>query len=64
MFAQLVAMGPSFLNITRTTLCLQGVQHRMVLVVIFFEFLKLNFFCFVVAIFDLVQDLEAIFYLL
>ena len=40
----------------------QGVQGRMVLVVLFFVFLKL-FFCFVVAIFDLVHAVEAIFHL-
>ena len=32
----------------------------MVLVVNFFEFSKKNVFCFVVAIFDIVQDVEAI----
>ena len=37
-----------------------GVQRRMILVVNFFEFLKLLFFCFVVAIFDLVHDVVAI----
>ena len=36
----------------------QGVQRRTVLVVIFFVFLKL-IFCFVVAIFDLVHDVQA-----
>ena len=35
----------------------------MVLGVNFFEFLKLSFFCFVVAIFALVHDVEAIFHL-
>ena len=39
----------------------QGVQGRMVLVVNFFVFLKLLFFCFVVAIVDLVHNVEAIF---
>ena len=39
----------------------QWVQPRMVLVVNFFVFLKLNFFCSVVAIFDLVHDVEAMF---
>ena len=38
----------------------QGVQRRMVLVVSFFVFLKLFFFCFVVAILDLVHDVEFI----
>ena len=38
---------------------IQRVQRRMVLVVIFFVFWKL-FICFVVAIFDLVHDMEAI----
>ena len=37
------------------------VQNRIVLVVHFFEFKKKFFFCFVVAIFDLVYDVEAIF---
>ena len=37
------------------------VSHaRMVLVVNFFEFLQLFLFCFGVAIFDLVHDVEAI----
>ena len=31
--------------------------------IIFFKFLKFFFFCFVVAIFDLVYDMEAIFHL-
>ena len=39
-----------------------GVQHRMVLVVNFFVFLK-SLFCFVVAIYDLAQYTEAIFHL-
>ena len=38
----------------------QGVQRRVVLVVNSFIFLKLYFCCFVVAIFDLVYDVEAI----
>ena len=38
----------------------QGVQRTMVLVVNFFVFWKLFFLCFVVAIFDLVHDVEAI----
>ena len=37
------------------------VQRRMVLVVNIFVFLKLLFFCFVDAIFDLVHDVEATF---
>ena len=41
----------------------EGVQCRMVLVVNFFVFLKLLYFCFVVAICDLVHHVEAIFYL-
>ena len=41
----------------------QGVQCRMVLVVNFFVFLKLNVFCFVAAILNPVHDLEAIFHL-
>ena len=41
---------------------MQGVQPRMFLVVnFFFEFLK-YFFFFVVAIYDLVHDVEAIFH--
>ena len=36
----------------------QGVQRRMVFVVSFFEFSKLLFFCFAVAICDLVHDVE------
>ena len=39
---------------------MQGVQHRMVLVVNIFRTFEINFFGFVVALFDLVQDLEAI----
>ena len=38
----------------------QGVQCRIVLVVNFFVFFEINFVCFVVAIFDLVDDVEAI----
>ena len=38
---------------------MQGVQRRMVSVIIFFVFLKIYFS---VAIFDLVHDLEAIFH--
>ena len=38
----------------------EGVQCRMVLVVNCFDFLKLLFLCFVVAIFDLVYHVEAI----
>ena len=38
----------------------QGVQLRMVLVVNFFRIFEIIFFCFVVAIFDLVHDVEAI----
>ena len=38
----------------------QGVQCSMVLVVIFFPNFEIIIFCFVVAIFDLVHDLEAI----
>ena len=40
----------------------QGVQSRMVSVVNFFLFSNI-FFCFVVAIFDLVHDVEPIFHL-
>ena len=39
------------------------VQRRMVLLVNCFVFYELKDFCFVVAIFDLVHDVEAIFYL-
>ena len=42
---------------------IQGVQHRMVLVVNSFKLLILIFFCFVVAMSDLVHDVEAIFHL-
>ena len=38
---------------------IQGAQRRMVLEVKFFEFLKLNFW-FVVAIFDLVNDVKSV----
>ena len=38
----------------------EAVQRRMALVVNFFVFLKLLFFCFVVAICDLMHDVEAI----
>ena len=38
----------------------QGVQRRTVLVVNFFQFFKYIFFGLVVAIFDLVHDVEAI----
>ena len=41
----------------------QGVQRRMVLVVNFFIFLKFKLLCLVVAICDLVHDVEAIFHL-
>ena len=37
----------------------KGEQRRMVLVVIFFEFVKIDLFCFVVAICALVHDVEA-----
>ena len=47
---------------------IQGAQRRMVLVVNFFIFLKLLllfffffFFCFIIGVFDLVHDVEAIF---
>ena len=40
----------------------QGVQHRMVLVVIFCIF-NIKLFCFVVAMCDLVHDVEAVFHL-
>ena len=39
---------------------MQGVQRRMVLVVKFVVFLKLFFFLFVIAIFDLVYDVGII----
>ena len=39
---------------------LQGVQRRMVLVVNFFVFLRLSFFCLIVAMCDLVHNVEAI----
>ena len=47
-------LGPNFENL------LQGVQGRMVLVVNFFELLHFLFF-YVVAIIDLVHNVEAIF---
>ena len=40
-----------------------GVQRRMISVDNFFVFLRLLFFCFVVAICDLVHDVETIFQL-
>ena len=40
-----------------------GVQRRMISVDNFFVFLRLLFFCSVVAICDLVHDVETIFYL-
>ena len=43
---------------------MHGVQPRMNSVVIFFVFLRLFFFCFVVAICDLVQAVEAMYGLL
>ena len=39
----------------------QGVQRRMFLVVIFICIFEIFIFCFVVAIFDLVHDMEAIY---
>ena len=42
---------------------LHGVQRNMILVVSFFIFFSIFLFCFVVAIFDLVHDVKAIFYL-
>ena len=41
---------------------MEGVQHKMVLVVNIFVFLII--FCFVVVLFDLVHNVEAIFHLL
>ena len=38
----------------------EGLQHRMSLVVIFFRIFGIIIFCFVVAIFDLGHDVEAI----
>ena len=38
-----------------------GVQRRMISVVIFFVFLRLLFFCFVIAICDLVHAVEAMY---
>ena len=40
----------------------KGVQRKMVFVVIFFSFLYI-FFCFVVAMCDLMHDVETIFHL-
>ena len=42
-------------------LLIQGVQRRTVLVVNFFCIFKKKFFLFVVAIFDLVHDVEPIY---
>ena len=42
---------------------MHGVQRRMISVVNFFVFLRLLFFCFVVDICDLVDDVETIFHL-
>ena len=42
---------------------MHGVQLRMISVDIFFVFLRLLFFCCVVAICDLVHDVETIFHL-
>ena len=42
---------------------MQGVKRMMVLVVNFFIFFLIFFFCFIVAIFDKVHDVEAIFHL-
>ena len=42
---------------------IEGVQRRRVLVVNFFVNFETKFFCFVVAICDLVHDVEAVFYL-
>ena len=39
---------------------MQGVQRRMILVVNFFVFLKLICFCFVVAVSNLVHDVEVV----
>ena len=39
---------------------MQGIQRFMVLVVMFFDFFLNDFFGFVVAIYDLVHDVEAI----
>ena len=41
----------------------QGVQRRMVLVVIIFQILEMIIFCFVVALFFLVHDVGTIFHL-
>ena len=40
-----------------------GVQRRMISVDNFFVFLRLLFFCFIVAICDLVHDVETIFHI-
>ena len=40
-----------------------GVQRRTISVVIFFVFFEITIFCFVVAICDLVHDMETIFHL-
>ena len=42
---------------------MHGVQHRMISVVNFFCIFEIIIFCFVVAICDLVHDVETIFHL-
>ena len=42
---------------------LHGVQHRMISVDNFFRIFEIIIFCFVVAICDLVHDVETIFHL-
>ena len=48
---------------TQTCQLSYRVQRRMISVVNFFVFLRFLFFCFVVAICDLVHDVETIFHL-
>ena len=52
-----ITSSPDFVVSITQWLILQGAQRRMVLVVIFFNFL--SFFCLVVAIFDVEHDVEA-----
>ena len=57
-------MGSIKIYNTPWSLCaLYGVQRRMISVDNFFVFFEIIIFCFVVAICDLVHDVETIFYL-
>ena len=52
----------SYMVIILTKRQIHGVQRRMISVD-FFRIFEIIIFCFVVAIYDLVQDVETIFYL-